>query len=261
MTIKIKLKQYTNGKILNKVSRKIHKWLMLFIGVQFVIWSVTGTYMVFFDIDYIHGDSLVVNHQDKINPHDIEYSLSTLFGEYPNAENIRLSTFLQQPVYRFKVNTQSGPVQFLLDARSGQPLSPITELKAIEAAHYYSTLGKVKSVVLITDNPPFELSPRALPAWRINFDDFGAPSLYFSQSTGELVGKRHTFWRLFDWMFRFHVMDYEDGGDIGNWLLFAVTFFAILGCVLGLIMTGFLLIRPTKKLVALHKNTSRGVIK
>lgn len=95
MTIKIKLKQYTNGKILNKVSRKIHKWLMLFIGIQFVIWSVTGTYMVFFDIDYIHGDSLVVNHQDKINPHDIEYSLSTLFGEYPNAENIRLSTFLQ----------------------------------------------------------------------------------------------------------------------------------------------------------------------
>ena len=260
MTIKRNLKQYTNGKKVLKASRKIHKWLMLFIGIQFVIWSVTGTYMVFFDIDYIHGDSLVVNHQDKINPDDIGYSLSTLFSDYPNADNIRLSTFLQQTVYRFVVNTESGPVQFLLDAGSGKKLSPITESKAIEAAHYYSKLGKVKSVVLITDNPPFELNPRVLPAWRINFDDFGAPSLYFSQSTGELVGKRHIFWRLFDWMFRFHVMEYKDGGDIGNWLLFVVTFFAILGCVLGLIMTCFLLVRPTKKLVTSHKKISRDVI-
>jgi uncharacterized iron-regulated membrane protein len=260
VTIKIKLKQYTNGKKALKASRKIHKWLMLFIGIQFVIWSVTGAYMVFFDIDYIHGDSLVVNHQDKINSHDIQYPLSALFRDYPNAENIRLSTFLQQTVYRFVVNTENVPAQFLLDARSGELLSPIPESKAIEAAYYYSTLGKVKSVVLITDNPPFELSPRALPAWRINFDDFGAPSIYVSQSTGELVGKRHTFWRLFDWMFRFHIMDYGDAEDVGNWLLFVVAFFAILGCLLGLVMTWFLIVKPFKNKAVSNKNKPRGVL-
>ncbi|PKH00647.1 hypothetical protein CXF95_03000 [Paraglaciecola sp. MB-3u-78] len=233
---------------------------MLFIGIQFVIWSMTGAYMVFFDIDYIHGDTLVVNHQDKINPHDIQYSLSTLFSEYPSAENIRLSTFLQQTVYRFVVNTEKGPAQFLLDARSGKTLSPISESKAIAAAHYYSRLGKVKSVVLITDNPPFELSLRVLPAWRINFDDFGAPSIYISQATGELVGKRHTFWRLFDWMFRFHVMDYGDAEDVGNWLLFVVAFFAILGCLLGLIMTWFLVVKPFKNKAVSNKNKPRGVL-
>jgi hypothetical protein len=100
--------------------------------------------MVFFDIDYIHGDSLVVNHQDKINPNDVQYSLSVLFNEYPSAENIRLLTFLQQTVYRFMVNTEKGREQFLLDARNGQPLSPIPESKAIEAAHYYSKLSNVK---------------------------------------------------------------------------------------------------------------------
>jgi uncharacterized iron-regulated membrane protein len=259
MTIKRKLKQYTNGKKALKESRKIHKWLMLFIGIQFVIWSMTGAYMVFFDIDYIHGDSLVVNHQDKIDPHDIQYSLSTLFSQYPNAENIRLATFLQQTVYRFVVNNENVPVQFLMDARSGELLSPIPESKAIAAAYYYSTLGKVKSVVLITDNPPFELSPRALPAWRINFDNFGAPSIYISQSTGELVGKRHTFWRLFDWMFRFHIMDYGDAEDVGNWLLFVVAFFAILGCLLGLVMTWFLVVKPFKNKAVSNKNKPRGV--
>jgi uncharacterized iron-regulated membrane protein len=259
VTIKRKLKQHTNEKKLLKVSRKFHKWLMLFIGIQFVIWSVTGAYMVFFDIDYIHGDSLVVNHQDKIKANDIEYSLSTLFSEYPDAENIRLSTFLQHTVYRFVINTENGPEQFLLDARSGHPMSPINESKAVAAAHYYSHLGKVKNVTLITDNPPFELSPRALPAWRINFDDFGAPSIYVSQSTGELVGKRHTFWRLFDWMFRFHIMDYGDAEDVGNWLLFVVAFFAILGCLLGLVMTWFLVVKPFKNKAVSNKNKPRGV--
>ena len=48
---------------------------MLFIGAQFVIWSVTGAYMVFFNIDYIHGDTLVINHQNKIDPNNINLKI------------------------------------------------------------------------------------------------------------------------------------------------------------------------------------------
>jgi hypothetical protein len=89
---------------------------------------------------------------------------------------------------------------------------------------------------LITDNPPFELSPRYLPAWRVNFDDFGSPSLYISAQTGMLVTKRHEFWRTFDLMFSLHVMDYEDE-DPSNWLLFWFVCFALLAAMLGLILT------------------------
>ena len=81
-----------------KTSRKFHKWLMLFVGVQFVIWSITGAYMVFFDIDYIHGDSLVINHQTKIVPNDIQYSLKSLLNDYPQAEQISVGTFINQNV-------------------------------------------------------------------------------------------------------------------------------------------------------------------
>ncbi|AGH43861.1 hypothetical protein C427_1752 [Paraglaciecola psychrophila 170] len=48
-------------------------------------------------------------------------------------------------------------------------------------------------------------------------------------------------------MFRFHIMDYGDAEDIDNWLLFVVTFFAILGGGVGLVMTLFLVIKPFKK--------------
>jgi Cu(I)/Ag(I) efflux system membrane protein CusA/SilA len=227
-----------------KTSRKMHKWIMLFVGVPFVIWSVTGAYMVFFDIDYIHGDSLVNNHQTKIEPSKINYLRADLLHDYPQAEQIEVGTFINLNVYRFSYSGQ----RMLIDAASGQVLSPIDELSAQKAArHYYTGSGEIQQVELISQDPPFELSPRALPAWRVNFADFGAPSIYVSAVSGELVGKRHEFWRLFDWMFRFHVMDYEDGDDIDNMLLFWITLAGILACIFGLILTYFRVFKPDSK--------------
>jgi len=218
-----------------KISRKYHRWLMLFLGVQFVIWSVSGAYMVIFDIDYIHGDTLVVNHQAKINPDKITYSMSELIERYPSAEQIEVGLFINHEVYRF---SQAG-TQYLLDASTGRLLSPLGKAQAITAAqYYYSCTGDIADVELITDNPPFELSTRALPAWRINFHDFGSPSLYVSARSGKLVTKRHEFWRIFDTMFSLHVMDYEDE-DASNWLLFWFVLFSLFAAILGLLLTYF----------------------
>ncbi len=219
-----------------KTSRKLHKWLMAFIGAQFVIWSVTGAYMVFFDIDYIHGDSLVQNHQTKLNVEDIHYSQQALYQAYPNAEKIQLAKFIDRDVYRFK---QDG-VHFIVDAQNGELLSPLSKQQAVKAAQFeYTGSGGVAEVEYIEDNPPFELSRRvhdALPAWRVNFDDFGSPSLYISARSGALLAKRHEWWRIFDWMFRFHVMDYEDS-EIDNQLLFWFTLLGIFAGISGLILT------------------------
>jgi hypothetical protein len=219
-----------------KVSRKIHKWLMLFIGVQVVLWSLTGTYMVFFDIDYIHGDSLVVNHQEKINPNNLTYSLQEVLGQYPGAENISVGKFIDKAVYRFS----AGGATIMLDAQSGARISPLDKLSAERAArYYYRGEGEVGSIELISEDPPFELNSRALPAWRVNFADFSAPAIYVSAQSGLLVGKRHQFWRLFDWMFRFHVMDYGDEEAVDNLLLFCISAVALIASLFGLILVYF----------------------
>lgn len=41
------------------IARKTHKWLGLFIGLQVVVWSLSGIYMTVIHIDTIHGDHLV----------------------------------------------------------------------------------------------------------------------------------------------------------------------------------------------------------
>ena len=227
-----------------KTARKYHKWLMLFLSAQFVIWSVTGTYMVFFDIDYIHGDSLVQNHQTKINPDNIQYTVKQLTDKYPSATDINVVKFIDQEVYVFTNKTSN----YMVAANSGELLSPLNSRQAINAAkYYYSGEGKVINVELISDNPPFELRARALPAWRIDFDDFGSPTIYVSAQTGELVGKRHQFWRIFDWMFRLHVMDYDDGADIDNSLLFWLTLFATVAAFCGLLLAYFQLAKTYQR--------------
>ena len=214
---------------------------MLFIGAQFVIWSVTGAYMVFFDIDYIHGDSLIVNHQTTIKPENLTYPTQTLFQQYPTAENLTVGMLINREVYRFNVDKQL----FMLDAANGELLSPLAQSSALALAkHFYSGDGEVINAELITSNPPFELSARHLPTWRVNFDNFGSPALYISANSGKIVTKRHEFWRLFDWMFRFHVMDYDDGENVGNWFLFLIASLALFAALSGLILTYFKVIKP-----------------
>ncbi len=214
-------------------SRKYHKWLMAFVGAQFMIWSVTGAYMVFFDINYIHGNTLVENHQTKVNPEQVQLSLNDLLSQYGQVQNLSLGVLIDKPAYRF----QLGETKYLVDATTGEQLAPLDKQQAIAVAqHEYTGSGAVLSVELIEDNPPFELSARRLPAWRVDFDDFGEPAIYVSSLTGEVVTKRHEWWRLFDWMFRFHVMDYQDS-EVDNKLLFWSSVIAILAAIAGTILT------------------------
>lgn len=245
---------------LANISKKVHKWLMLFIGVQFVIWSVTGAYMVFFDIDYIHGDSLVVTHQNTIKPENLTFTSSALYKRFPNAKKLSVDLLIDREIYRFSHNGQ----KVTLDARTGELLSPINKsLASAIAKHAYSGNDDIVSTELITENPPFELSARHLPVWQINFDHFSSPSLYVSANTGEVVTKRHSFWRLFDWMFRFHIMEYGGESDVSNWLLFIISTLALIAALSGLVLTYSRVVRPfifpQKKRKSSVKKTPRKI--
>ncbi|MDO6508404.1 PepSY domain-containing protein [Colwellia sp. 4_MG-2023] len=217
-------------------SRKYHKWLMLFVGFQFVVWSVSGAFMVIFDLDYIHGDSLIVNEPGVLNKSQINYSIAKLYRHYPNAKNVELTNLQGNAVYRF--SNDKG--KHLLNADTGSLLSPINENYAVGIAKYsyIQPDTTIKQVSLITENPPFELSARHLPVWRVDFEGFSNPSLYISTLTGEIVTKRHLFWRIFDWMFSFHVMDYVEE-DASNKLLFVFIVLSLVASLFGLILTYF----------------------
>jgi uncharacterized iron-regulated membrane protein len=217
-------------------SRKIHKWLALLVGLQLLIWSLSGTYMVLMNIDFIHGDSLVKDVATPLNFKKVVYSLEDLRSDYPDAEKIQLLNVNEQPYYKIRLNKQT----ILLDATTGEQASPLSyqQIEQIARSHYRGKGLITEHKLLLTKRDlPSEVSARILPAWKIVFADFANPTLYISQNTGAVVTKRHDYWRLFDLFFRLHIMDYNEGEDASNQLLFWVSILALVTFIAGSVLT------------------------
>ena len=184
-----------------------------------MFWMVSGAYMAAVDIDFIHGDSLVRNLAAPLNGERKDfYPIADVLERYPEAVRVDLVMRLGQPHYQ--VTTGLTPV--VLDAVNGKLKSPIDRPRAVALAKYhYAGGGDVSEVTLLADasERPTEIQTRSLPLWQVRFDDAIETTFYVSPATGELVTRRHTFWRLYDFLWMFHIMDYENRTDINNNLL------------------------------------------
>ena len=217
--------------------RKYHKWLMALVGIQVLFWSITGMYMVSMDIHYIHGESLANQNKASLDVSKVRYSFNELVKHYPKAANIKLREHMGDPVYVFN-NGDKG--KFAISANTGEKLASVDEASAKDIAQYYYAnnheLDNIRLISEVSDMPP-ELSSRHLPVWRVTFDNIATPTFYISQQTGMLVAKRHDYWRLFDWMWRFHIMDYDDGENVANWFLLLIATLSLLGALAGAVLT------------------------
>ncbi|NMH59842.1 efflux RND transporter permease subunit [Alteromonas ponticola] len=235
----------THRQSLVSKARGLHKWLMAFVGIQFVLWAVSGTYMVIMDIDYIHGDTLTHHQPKNVDPALVGFTVNDVKGAYPEAQSLRLGLLGARPVWRF---TNEGE-KVAVSAIDGKLLSSLTQSDAATIAQTaYTGDGEIRNITLITDNAPSELSSRHLPVWRVEFDNVASPTLYVSQGYGEVVTRRHTFWRGFDWMWRLHIMDYDDGENISNLFLTLIAFLGVCAAIAGLILVIFrIFVNPTGK--------------
>lgn len=199
------------------IARNLHKWLGLFVGLQILIWLASGLYMVVVDIDFIHGDSLVKNMQQAIKiPTSPTLSINDLKTNYPEAKQIGLQAVMGKTFY----TVSTAEDRYLFDPHNGQLVSPLTEDTAKEIAIYHFN-GKARIVraTLIESDPPMEIQTRRLPLWRIDFDDRYSTSFYIDPYSGALATRRHQFWRIFDFLWMLHIMDYQERADAHNNLL------------------------------------------
>jgi hypothetical protein len=213
---------------LHIAARKTHKWLGLFIGAQVVIWSLSGVYMTVVHIDTIHGDHLIrALPQRAIVAADLVDPLAVVAAN--QGRGVRLTWVRNQPAYVVELETGEAVV----DARTDKPVPPPTEaeIRAI-AKTTYTGNEPIASAALITEIPG-EIRGRKPPLWRIEFDHWNKPTLYFSPTTGELVSRRHELWRIFDFVWMFHIMDFDEREDVNNPLLRTYTWGAVLMALSG----------------------------
>jgi uncharacterized iron-regulated membrane protein len=204
------------------LSRTLHKWLTLLVGLQLLIWTVSGLYMVVVDLDFIHGDTLVRNLRAPLTRASPVVPVAQLLQRYPEVTQISLRSLpeIDEPVY--EVATLGRRV--LVHAGTGRQLSPLsTGMIRQLARSYYAGSGRLISVALLEDQVPLEVRGRSPPLWRADFDDWLQTSLYLHPSTGALVTRRHRLWRWFDFLWMLHIMDYVEREEMNSGLLRVAT--------------------------------------
>jgi hypothetical protein len=208
-----------------------------------VLWTVTGFYMVIVHIDTIHGDNLVRTAASK--PFDLAQLIapSRIAANNPGSNEIRLQRHLDRPVWR--VDGPGPP--FLIDAESGRRLPPLNQLQAEAAARsFYAGDPTIVSSKLLTQ-APLEMQTRKPPYWQIEFKGWNQPTFYISPATGELISRRHALWRVFDFAWMLHIMDYDERSDVNNPLLRVATWSAVAMALSGAWLLVWSLPRRRKK--------------
>lgn len=213
---------------LHIAARKTHKWLGLFIGIQVVIWSLSGLYMTVVHIETIHGDHLV-RQPTRRNVSVAGLSDPIAIAAANDAQSVRLAWLRFRPIY--VVTADAGEVA--IDARTGTAVQrpDEAEIRAIASA-FYTGNEPIRSAELIAEIPG-EIRGRKPPLWRVEFDHWNKPTLYFSPVTGELVSRRHELWRIFDFVWMLHIMDFEERENVNNPLLRTFTWGALLMALSG----------------------------
>lgn len=194
-------------------------------------------------IDIIHGNYFIRAAKPKpVGAAGLVSPLAAIAAA-GGGESVRLSTLLDRPVY--VVPSQAGGI--LIDARTGQRLPPPSREQIRQAAeHWFTGQEKLVRLSLIKDIPG-EIRGRKPPLWRADFDGWNKPTLYLSPATGELVSRRHELWRVFDFLWMLHIMDYSTRDNVNNWLLRIMTWLAFATVLTGAWLLWFAFPRRRRK--------------
>ncbi len=209
----------------------LHKWLGLIVGIQIVLWISGGFVMTFFHIDTVRGEHNIA-HQERIllDGSQLRYSLADAIQTHApdGVTEASYKTLLGQSVYQ--LHREDG-TQVLVDTRSGGEVRiEESDVRALAEADFSGT-GSIAEIALIDATNTEYRGP--VPVWRVRFDDKEDTRLYFNADTGRTMARRNETWRLFDFFWMLHIMDYKDRTDFNNWLVITASVFAFFSVLMG----------------------------
>lgn len=193
--------------------RKLHRWVALVVGVQVLLWTVSGIVFAWLDHDAVLGAGLAAAPVSPALTGDVEVIEPSRLHAALGADTVRslaLRSVDGQWVYRVEAE---GGVQ-LRSARDGSPIAIDDAMARRLAASHYRGEGRLQAV---RHHVGSTLETRDAGAtWEAAYDDAMGTRLYFSAADAALVAVRTDAWRLKDVLWMLHTMDYRGRDDFNN---------------------------------------------
>ena len=225
--------------------RKTHRYLGIFLGVQFLMWTISGLYFSWTNIDDIHGDQFKNLHYQ---PTAFQNLMSpSLLNISEGIKTIEIRDINSIPYYWLNKRE-------LYNALNGKFKSEITKEEAVYVAKQYMKRDlKITSVERIIEvDKKHEYREKLLPAYVISYANDEALKAYVSINDGKFQTVRHRSWRWFDFLWMTHTMDYKGRDNFNTNVLRA---FSLLGLIT--VLSGFLLWFTSSPTIRKIKNKSK----
>ena len=246
------------AKSLHYRIRKIHRYLGLLLGIQFLFWTIGGIYFSWSNMDEIHGDlnrrpaSLISSKPNFISPSAIIEKMKNLGQNTDSINDIRLIQLSGQPFYQLLIKEKldlthtnhSKKPEFkvqLANAITGELRGPLNEFEAIAIAKDgFIGSTKIREVKLLTETSTHhEYRSGPLPPYAISFEHPSKSTVFVATELGTIQKIRNDKWRIFDFLWMLHTMDYQGRDNFGNILLRGFSIFGLFTIFSGFILFYF----------------------
>ena len=215
--------------------RRIHKWVGLVIGLQFLLWAISGTAMALLDMDEVAGGPMAEVPALPLPAGSSGWPRVQQALSGQPVTGLKLRNLPQGAFYQ--ATTAAGVRLFSVIDGSPVVIDRANATAIARAAH--PERAAVKAVAPLSELT-FAVRDHELPIWQVDFDDARNSSYYVSASTGELLQRRNETWRWWDFFWMLHIMDYSERTSFNHPLIITVGF-----AMVWLAITGFWLLFRT----------------
>jgi len=227
---------------------RLHRWIGLIVGLQLLAWSLGGLYFTLFEIETIRGDT------DAAVRAPAPIVLPELLADAGAVARITKQEVLAAALINrrgrlvWELQGAAGRPLVLVDPSDGDLIPPVTadEAERIALSDFIHE-ARVVETVWIEAEPPLEFRGGRLPVWQVVLDHPKKVNLYVDPVNGEVLSRRSRKWRIFDFFWMLHIMDYGQREDFHHPLLTAAALLAVFSALSGILLWGYRLFRPRRR--------------
>jgi uncharacterized iron-regulated membrane protein len=231
-----------------RIVARVHKWLGLLVGLQLLVWLISGLVFSLLDPALVGGRHLVAEPQrsNSLMAPRALLGHEAMAARYPadTVLNIELTHQFGRPLYRIETARYTE----LRDARSGYLFELDSKLVAQIAARDYAGDEQLLGSPVKLDGPTLETRKHDGAMWRVEADDDYDTTLYISAADGRILERRTDTWRLFDFFWMLHTMDYRGRDNFNNPLIVLIGFASLWLVISGIVLLSRMLSRGLRRI-------------
>ena len=215
--------------------RKLHKWLGLVIGLQVVLWAASGLMFAWLDPDAVDAAGSVRAVEPAVLSSTIvKMEPATWLSDYPAQDlyDVRAILLADRWVWRVELRDRVE-LRSVEDGARMNVDEPWLRRLALER---YAGGGRLSAATLQTQ--PDIASRASGPVWQAQFDDPQRTALYFAADDGHFIVARTATWRVYDFFWMLHTMDYVGRDNFNNPLIVTIGMATLWLSISGIVLIG-----------------------